>query len=51
MLLGKPSAESLLNFLLRNRTRLSRLQTVSNFLDYIKMILNVLERTVVRQLT
>jgi len=47
MLLGKPSAESLLNFLLRNRARLGRLQTIANFLNDIQVILNVLERTIV----
>lgn len=50
-LLGNPFAQPPLNFFLWNRAlRISCFQTVANLLDYIKVILNVFERTVVRQL-
>ena len=51
MLLGKPFAKPLFYFGLRNcALGISRLQTIPNFLHDIQVILDVLERTIVRQL-
>ena len=48
-LLGKPFPKSLLNVFMGNGSlRLSRLEAIPNFFDDIEVILNILERAIVR---
>ena len=49
ILLGKPFAKPLLNFFLRNRSfSISCIKPISHFLNHIQVILDILQRTIVR---